>query len=94
MGTRSVDHLAQEFEIGQLHTEAEVKETLTRFHPDHAALRRYLVEEPRVCREAPSRSGEGLVEGQGVAIRPRPRPAAWRRHRRARSRRPRRPRRS
>ncbi|HQF03029.1 MAG TPA: DUF2087 domain-containing protein [Phycicoccus sp.] len=40
-----LDHLAQSFEVGQLYPEAEVNEILHRFHPDHAALRRYLVEE-------------------------------------------------
>ena len=40
-----LDLIAQEFEVGEVYTEAQVKEILTRFHPDHAALRRYLVEE-------------------------------------------------
>ena len=39
-----LDIIAQEFEIGELYTEAQVKEVLVRFHPDHAALRRHLVE--------------------------------------------------
>lgn len=39
-----LDHLAQSFEPGQRYREAEVDEMLQRFHPDHAALRRYLVE--------------------------------------------------
>jgi hypothetical protein len=39
-----LDHVAQEFELGRTYTEAEVNEVLLRFHPDFAALRRYLVE--------------------------------------------------
>jgi hypothetical protein len=39
-----LDRLAQEFVPGQTYPEAEVNDMLNRFHPDHAALRRYLVE--------------------------------------------------
>ena len=39
-----LDRLAQEFEPGRTYPESEVNEVLNRFHPDHAALRRYLVE--------------------------------------------------
>jgi len=39
-----LDRLAQEFEPGRHYAEAEVNDVLHRFHPDHAALRRYLVE--------------------------------------------------
>ena len=39
-----LDHVAQQFEPGETYTEAEVNEVLRRFHPDYAALRRYLVE--------------------------------------------------
>ncbi len=39
-----LDHVAQEFEPGRTYPEAEVNEILQRFHPDFAALRRYLVE--------------------------------------------------
>jgi hypothetical protein len=46
-----LDHLAQEFEPGQEYTEAEVNELIHRFHPDHAALRRYLVDEQFLTRE-------------------------------------------
>lgn len=46
-----LDHLAQEFEPGKRYTEAEVNEVLNRFHPDHAALRRYLVENLFLTRE-------------------------------------------
>jgi hypothetical protein len=37
--------LALEFEPGVHYSERQVNQTLKRFHPDHAALRRYLVEE-------------------------------------------------
>jgi hypothetical protein len=46
-----LDHLAQEFEPGQTYPEAQVDEVLRRFHPDHAALRRYLVENSFLTRE-------------------------------------------
>ena len=46
-----LDHLAQCFEPGSTYTEAEVSETLRRFHPDYAALRRYLVDEQFLTRE-------------------------------------------
>lgn len=39
-----LDHIAQSFEPGLRYTEAEVNDVMHRFHPDHAALRRYLVE--------------------------------------------------
>ena len=39
-----LDHIAQAFEPGVVYPEAEVTTILHRFHPDHAALRRYLVE--------------------------------------------------
>ncbi|MGZ4648232.1 MAG: DUF2087 domain-containing protein, partial [Blastococcus sp.] len=39
-----LDHLAQEFEPGRRYPEPEVNAVLERFHPDYAALRRYLVE--------------------------------------------------
>ena len=39
-----LDHVAQAFELGRTYPEAEVNEMLLRFHPDVAALRRYLVE--------------------------------------------------
>jgi hypothetical protein len=45
-----LDRIAQEFEPGRRHPEAEVVETLIRFHPDHAALRRYLVDEGFLAR--------------------------------------------
>lgn len=46
-----LDHLAQSFEPGHTYPEAEVNEILGRFHPDYAALRRYLVEEEFLTRE-------------------------------------------
>lgn len=39
-----LDHVAQAFPIGESWPEAEVNDVLRRFHPDVAALRRYLVE--------------------------------------------------
>lgn len=47
-----LDHLAQQFEPGRTYAEAEVNETLQRFHDDHAALRRYLVDEGFLTRDA------------------------------------------
>jgi hypothetical protein len=46
-----LDHLAQEFEPGKRYSEKEVNDVLNRFHPDHAALRRYLVENQFLTRE-------------------------------------------
>lgn len=40
-----LDLLAQQFEPGRLYPETEVNALLGRFHPDFAALRRYLVDE-------------------------------------------------
>ena len=40
-----LDLVAQDFELGEIYPEARVNEILRRRHPDHAALRRYLVEE-------------------------------------------------
>ena len=40
-----LDHLAQEFEPGQKYDETAVNNQLRAFHPDVAALRRYLVDE-------------------------------------------------
>ena len=40
-----LSRLAQEFEPGVYYSERDVNETLRAFHPDVAALRRYLVEE-------------------------------------------------
>ena len=46
-----LDRLAQEFEPGRTYPETEVNDVLNRFHPDHAALRRYLVENDFMTRE-------------------------------------------
>jgi len=43
--------LSLEFEPGVRYSEAEVNDALRRFHPDHAALRRYLVDEGFMSRE-------------------------------------------
>lgn len=40
-----LDHIAQDFEIGRTYPEPQVNTMLRRYHDDHAALRRYLVEE-------------------------------------------------
>ncbi|GAA4110781.1 hypothetical protein GCM10022215_06180 [Nocardioides fonticola] len=46
-----LDHLAQRFDLGRTYLEREVVEILSAVHPDHAALRRYLVEEQFLTRE-------------------------------------------
>ncbi len=46
-----LDHLAQNFEPGRVYPEDEVNEILQRFHPDYAALRRYLVDEEFLTRQ-------------------------------------------
>ncbi|MFT3871224.1 MAG: DUF2087 domain-containing protein [Nocardioides sp.] len=46
-----LDHVAQSFEPGRTYPEQEVTTILVRFHPDHAALRRYLVDEGFLTRE-------------------------------------------
>jgi hypothetical protein len=46
-----LDHLSQQFEPGRRYLEAEVNLILERFHPDCAALRRYLVENAFLTRE-------------------------------------------
>ena len=46
-----LDHLAQAFEPGRRYPESEVNDVLGRAHPDHAALRRYLVENGFMTRE-------------------------------------------
>ena len=47
-----LDRIAQEFEPGRRYPEREVNDTLAVFHPDYAALRRYLVDEGFLNREA------------------------------------------
>ena len=43
--------LAQEFEPGRRYPEREVNRRLNRWHPDHASLRRFLVDEGFLDRE-------------------------------------------
>ena len=47
-----LDHVAQSFEPGRTYPEADVNEVLRGFHEDVAALRRYLVDEGFLTREA------------------------------------------
>lgn len=47
-----LERLALEFEPGVHYAEAEVNALLQRFHPDYAALRRYLVDERYLDRDA------------------------------------------
>jgi hypothetical protein len=47
-----LDRLAQEFEPGERYPETDVNNRLRAFHPDVAALRRYLVEEGFLDRDA------------------------------------------
>ena len=47
-----LDHIAQEFELGVTYPEKDVNEVLARYHSDYAALRRYLVDEGFMTREA------------------------------------------
>jgi hypothetical protein len=47
-----LDWLAQEFEPGRRYSEAMVNLILGKRHPDTAALRRYLVDEDLLSREA------------------------------------------
>ena len=46
-----LDHIAQSFEPGRTYAEPEVNAIIERFHPDYAALRRYLVDEQFLTRE-------------------------------------------
>ena len=48
---RVLDWLAQEFEPGRIYPENAVNAILLRYHPDYAALRRYLVDEGFMERE-------------------------------------------
>jgi hypothetical protein len=45
-----LDWLSQQFEPGKVYAEAEVNRVLARHHPDHAALRRFLVDEDLMTR--------------------------------------------
>ena len=44
-------HISQEFEPGRTYLEGEVDEVLLRYHDDHAALRRHLVDEGFMTRD-------------------------------------------
>ncbi|TDW22474.1 DUF2087 domain-containing protein [Kribbella kalugense] len=46
-----LEYLAQSFEVGRSYPESEVNEILNRWHPDHAALRRNLVDALLLDRE-------------------------------------------
>ena len=45
-----LDHVVQSFELGTVYSEVEVNDRLSRFHPDVAALRRYLVDDQFLTR--------------------------------------------
>jgi len=47
-----LDHLSRAFEVGRRYPEKEVDVALRAWHPDHAALRRHLVDEGFLTREA------------------------------------------
>jgi len=47
-----LDHLAQRFEPGERYSETEINRRLREAHDDVAALRRYLVDEGFLTREA------------------------------------------
>ena len=49
--TLVLDLLAAKFEPGRVYTEPEVNDVLNQVHPDHAALRRYLVDDLFLARE-------------------------------------------
>ncbi|GAA3816200.1 DUF2087 domain-containing protein [Nocardioides panacisoli] len=40
-----LDHIAQRFELGKVYAELDVDAVLKTIHEDHAALRRYLVDD-------------------------------------------------
>lgn len=46
-----LERLAQEFDLGKRYPESDVDTTLRTFHPDTAALRRYLIDEDLLARE-------------------------------------------
>ena len=45
-----LDHVAQRFELGRVYPERDVDAILKQVHEDHAALRRYLVDEGLLTR--------------------------------------------
>lgn len=67
-----LDHLAQSFEPGLRYTEPEVNAALRGFDDDVAALRRYLVDEGFLAREAGVywRSGGSVDLGSPAGPRP------------------------
>jgi hypothetical protein len=46
-----LDHVARAFEVGVRYPERDVDAILRAFHPDHAALRRYLVDDGFLSRD-------------------------------------------
>lgn len=62
-----LDHICRVFDVGARYPEREVDAMLRAFHPDHAALRRYLVDEGFLAREAGTywRTG-GTVDVEGT----------------------------
>ena len=61
--------LLDEFEPGRYYAEAEVRRILRKFHPDDAALRRYMVDEGMLVRESRTRTywrGGGPPPGGGA----------------------------
>lgn len=62
-----LEYLARMFEPGVRYPEREVNELLGRWHPDHAALRRYLVDAGLMIRA----DGEYWRSGGPVAVDPR-----------------------
>lgn len=46
-----LEYIVQSFEVGRRYPESEVNELLNRWHPDHAALRRGLVDATLLVRE-------------------------------------------
>lgn len=59
-----LSRLALEFDIGVRYTEQQINLTLKQFHNDHAALRRYLVDEGFLSRER----GQYWRSGGPVAV--------------------------
>ena len=57
-----LDHLAGLFEPGRRYPEPEVNELLTRYHPDYAMLRRYLVDDGFLDREDETVPGSPSVK--------------------------------
>jgi hypothetical protein len=46
-----LDYIAQSFEPGRRYSEAEINAVLRALHDDHAALRRYLIDEDFLSRD-------------------------------------------